>query len=106
MPAQTNTVSISVLDVLDVISASLSADKTEVVVGDTVNFIIQATLNRVPTQYELQYYSIAADIYVNGVKQTTVTQPLSQGETLSFSLQFNQAGTYDVYAVVMVGPGV
>lgn len=92
---------------LSVVSASLSADKTAVNVGGTVNFTVTSTLNREPTSYELQYYGLYVEVYVNGQEAKSFTQGLVGGTTqiANFSLQFNEPGTYAVKVYVEVGPG-
>ena len=108
MGIYTNEVDISALTSLDVSSASLTADKTNVVAGNTVNLKITVNLTRYPTSTEAQYYGIWATMYVNGSKTQDIklTHLSSSAKTYASTVQFtpSSAGTYKIKFYVYLGP--
>jgi plastocyanin len=101
MGVWTNAITITVLQKFDVSQATISAAQTRVEVGQPVTFTGTATFTRAADASGTLYI----DVYVNDTKVQTVTASYSAGATsvkFSFTLTFNQPGTYTVKAFVRI----
>lgn len=92
---------------VEVVSNRIRADKTEVDVGEAVNFTGTVVLDQPVTSAEL-YVEIYVNDFVKPVK--SITENISGGSaTYSFSLVFQEPGTYRVKTLAdirYIAPGV